>query len=145
MSCARTRMAILYRWATISHGLEIVAGDDNHIPLSVVLLSPVTAALTLLMIPDMMILWNYEIWGFLFWWDWESYCRVELIWLKGCRMRRRWTLFGYLWYWHSIIHNEVKHTKPGKRWRDTVLTSFTIWQDPTSSSFSSWCIAIQYT
>lgn len=42
------------------------AGDEKHIPLlpwSVVLLSPVTAALTLLMIPDMMILWNYESWG----------------------------------------------------------------------------------
>lgn len=53
----------------ISHGLEMVAGDEKYIPLlplSAVLLSPVTAALTLLMIPDMMILWNYE--------SWEIFC-----------------------------------------------------------------------
>lgn len=122
----------------LAMGLEMFAGDEKHIPLlpwSVVLLSPATAALTLLMIPDMMVLWNYE--------NWEIYCVcgikkafLELDWSDWggvCRVRRkRRTVLGYLWYWHSIIQNEVKHTKPGKKWRDTGLTSFTIWQDPTT-------------
>lgn len=44
---------------------EIIAGDENHIPLLpwlAVLLSPVTAALTLLIIPDMVIVMEFQSW-----------------------------------------------------------------------------------